>query len=371
MKENVNVNDYTAFVVRENVFNGNKTLITNTDSTSKLLFSTLKGKVICASYVNKTMKTLINDYFMKDKSVIKGSINLRYHINDAMKYCDERYTENVLDVIARSVLSDYFSNLKINDELSVYKVSNSDKEALIALMNYFINQIIPYVKLHNMSDIIIDKKNELSESFRYIPYDKLNAEENDESFDAEYYAPLTRYLSDDLTYNKMMYPDKVYVPYDAVLSYRGDLRYHGTHRGKNARGNILYEGKRIFSSLPVLFTAGNIGNEYNKYMVYPNIIYSVNDLETYINNYDKIITLFNLLTKKIVTTCYTSKDEIECIISIDECKNGYITNILKELEQYNVNVEYITYSVKNPCVRQKQRIKKVSDIFAKFIKSND
>ena len=348
------------FIVYENK-KGKRTLVSSTDSTKKLVFSSLNGEIVCASYKNRNMQLSFNEHFTKDLGVIRGNMSVKFTITDEIKYSKEPLTDRIIDVILRSVLDKYFGELEI--ENNTFKASDQDIKNILVLSNYFVSEIIPFIKITGISDIVISKDKNQKGTLIYMPQNEIDEDKNKDSFTEEYYTPATIFLGDDLCFSKMLYPERVYVPQDSLLVFQDTVRNTGVYKNEKARGTIVSKGKHVYSVSPVLFKTGKNEEEENKYMLYPNVIYSVKNLNLYLNMYDEVISLFDKLVEATIKMQYQESSIIDNFVKLEDCKNRRVKDIINKLKEYNVNVEYVTYSTINPCVRSKQRIMKVRDLF--------
>ena len=358
-----------AFVVRED-FSGKRTVITSSDGINKLAFSSLKGKVVAASYNNKIMDLSFGEYFTFNNDVVRGFVSVDYTITNPLEYSYQKYTEKIIDVVLRSILDKYFHEINFDKHDNLYEATNDEINSITILANYYLSKIIPHVKINSISKIVVDRTKTLDNAFRIKDYEEISKEEDVTSFDIEYYKPYEKYVSDEIDSSKEYYPYEVYVPHNSLLVYRGNYKFPGTYIRRSARGTIVSEGKHVLSLSPRLYKTGKDENEFNKYMVYPNVIYNVTNLPMYVE-YDVLINnLLQELSNAIIDTCFIDQSEVQNIIAIKDIPNTYIKNIIENLNKYEVAVEYIVFTTKNPCVRSKQRIKKVSDMFSEIFKEN-
>lgn len=371
--EKINKTEDTKFVVKENR-KGKRRVITSGQSVFKLLQSYFYGNVICAGERNKTLETKFQDFFTFDKSVVKGTIDISYTVNNCLDYAKERNTEKILDVIARTVLSEYFETIDLGEIPTPYKMSEDMRKTFIAILNERVSKILPWITVNNISDIIISNSQKYEDKFTFRLNKNINKKEKELSMDAEYYKPATVNVADDI-YSKQFYPDKRFVAKDQMLYYCGGLRKPGIYHNKRAKGDIVNLGLHVLSTNPSIVKAPDADKLENKLIVYPNIIYEVTDLRKHYSEYMCATNLLNGLSEYISSMLNynpVSKNLNNNVIDIDDAakqlNDDNLNEMLRELrEDYAVDVKVILYSQKNPCVKKTEYVKTADELFKGFL----
>ena len=371
--EKINKAEDTKFVVKENR-KGKRRVITSGQSVFRLLQSYFYGNVICAGERNKTLETKFQDFFTFDKSVVKGTIDVSYTVNNCLDYAKERNTEKILDVITRTVLSEYFETIDLGELPTPYKISDDMRQTFIAILNERVSKILPWITINNISDIIISNSRKYENRFSYRLNKNINKKEKELSMDAEYYNPTTVNVADNI-YSKMIYPDKRYVAKDQMLYYCGRLRKPGIYHNKRAKGDIVNLGLHVLSTSPSIVKAPDADKLENKLIVYPNIIYEVTDLRKHYSEYMCATNLLNGLSEYISSMLDynpVSKNLNNNVIHIDDAakqlNDDNLNEMLRELrEDYAIDVKVILYSQKNPCVKKTEFVKTPEELFKGFL----
>ena len=371
--EKINKTEDTKFVVKENR-KGKRRVITSGQSVFKLLQSYFYGNVICAGEKNKTLETKFQDFFTLDKSVVKGTLDVSYTVNNCLDYAKERNTEKILDVITRTVLSEYFENINLGELPTPYKMSEDMRQTFIAILNERVSKILPWITVNNTSDIIISNSQKYEDKFTFRLNKNINKKEKELSMDAEYYKPTTVNVADDI-YSKQFYPDKRFIAKDQMLYYCGGLRKPGIYHNKKAQGDIVNLGLHVLSTRPYVVQAPDADKFENKLAVYPNIIYEVTDLRKHYSEYMCATNLLNGLSDYISGLLDYDQDHKNLknnVIHIDdavkELNDDYLNEMLRELrEDYAVDVKVILYSQKNPCVKKTEYVKTPEELFKGFL----
>lgn len=371
--EKINKTEDTKFVVKENR-KGKRRVITSGQSVFKLLQSYFYGNVICAGERNKTLETKFQDFFTLDKSVVKGTIDISYTVNNCLDYAKERNTEKILDVITRTVLSEYFETIDLEKLPTPYKISEDMRQTFIAILNERVSKILPWITVNSISDIIITNSQKYENRFSYRLNKNINKREKELSMDAEYYMPATVNVADNI-YSKQFYPDKRFVAKDQMLYYCGGLRKPGIYHNKRAKGDIVNLGLHVLSTNPSIVKAPDADKLENKLIVYPNIIYEVTDLRKHYSEYMCATNLLNGLSEYISSMLNynpVSKNLNNNVIDIDDAakqlNDDNLNEMLRELrEDYAVDVKVILYSQKNPCVKKTEYVKTADELFKGFL----
>jgi len=367
--EKINKVDNVKFVVKENI-RGKRRVITSGQSLFKILQSYFYGNVICAGEKNKTLETSFQDYFTLDKSLVRGTVVIKYSVNDYLDYAKERNTEKILDVITRTVLSEYFETINLDEITKPYKMPDDIKKILINILNEYVSMILPWVTVSDFSDVTITNSQKYDDGFKYKLNKNINKKEQESSTDVEYYMPSTVNVADDIR-SKQFYPDKRYVAKDQMLYYCGRLKKSGTHRNKRAKGDIVNLGLHVLSTNPCIVKAPDEDKLENKLSVYPNIIYEVTDLKKHYIDYISATDLLGELSdyiSNLLTYNPATKNLDYNVIHINtvltQLNDSHLNEIIKTLrDDYAVEVKVIIYSQKNPCVKKTEFVKSQEQLF--------
>lgn len=344
------------FIIRENVF-GTRKMFTKDSNFFELLFSKLYGPVVCASDLEREYKVKCSDYFTKDKQIIRGSIKIVYEITNPMKFSSEKNFDKVLDVVTRTVFSSYFSNLDLSSFDGSVNISSADILKLQNIINQLQMNYLNCITVKSIYKINIEKQdvvNNFDDAFVLINGREIKKRSDLVSGCYETYTPIETNLEDRLdSGTRNLYPRKVFVGKDEVLYYCGKITKKGFHHGKKARGNIVSTGKHVFSTSSELYC-----NQSNRHVVYPNIIYTVNDCVTYLDNYNYIRNLFNYLSSLIVQDIYDGKVTIIGGKYLYTNGNDVIKNTIDSIEENGVKLDAISITSKNPYVKENARVRK-------------
>ena len=354
------INKYynTAFTVRENK-NGTRNLMQSGEPIPSIIASKFKGDILCSTTFKQSEISEYQAYVTKNNMVVTGDVKMDYTITDPMAYANERYTYHILDVIVRTVISEYISMLDLSGEDQIHLMSDEDQKACINYINYVLKKALPWVKLDNISKILIGNYEYSLPSnvrkFNYVNYVDIEEDKDKVSEEAEYYKPFIWDIADNVGWFKSYYPKYRFVAHDNCLYYNCRAKYYGKYRNEKAKGNIVNIGRHVYGPEPVLFSKSRLGVNENLFTIYPVIIYDVTDLRLYISHYDfEIKDLLAKLSKEVIRH---EARETDIITNIKDLSNMGNTKTLRDLHNYGVYPKLMVYILKNPFVREDKYIK--------------
>ena len=362
--EKMNKPENEMFVVREN-FKGKRRVVTTSQTLSKILLSNLHGKVICASEKNKELDTTFQDFFTYDKCVIRGVLKVNYTVTDYIAYAKERNTESVLDTLARTILSQYFQTIKLENIHFPFQMPQEIKDDFVSILNYYLSEMMPWIKVTSIGDVKLSNSKRVENRFGYKFNSFINSKENEESYDAEYYEPIAAYKCDDIA-AKQFYPSKRYVAKDQMLYYCGILRKPGTYHNKKAKGYIVNLGINVYSTTKKVIKREENGEVDNRLCIYPNVVFEVVNIKKFYSENEMAYRLFDELCEQIAKAVdYDPNTKNLCndIFNIEAIDHKPIRELADKLRYYyGAKVRYVVFPLKNPCVRKQSIVKDQNEI---------
>ena len=340
MKENVD-----KYVIKESKIFKTRRMYTVNDALSSLILSKFCYNYICTVDKHNSFLTHCSDFFTSDGKLIRASAEIYYEVLNPMKYSYELLTENILDIIVRSVLASYFIDNNYDVLINTNIDRTLDNQRIMNKVNSYINKYLPYIKVNSISNIDdLVKKSTGCNDFDLMLKNNVNSKKYDlVSIKAD--KPLVYYAEDDLKCKRFYHKD-IFVAENEVLYYAGKITKPGKYHGKKAKGNIIATGKHVYSPSEEIYK--NEDGELTG--VYPNFIYEVLNVENYLNNYATIRNLFNILSSQIVLNNYRNEDIIKDIDGIYSRLNKTIRQTIEDIESFGLKLKCVTYTMKHPNV---------------------